>query len=203
LYYAYLDESGTVTPFKASECFLVIAIVAGTRGISRFLEYQVKKLRRKARIPAGEEIKASLASHRQREKLLLKIASEDIAIIAVILDKRHVYREPEDPEDWYREGASLAVWHCAKRWPDLSLIVDKRYTSAALRSKLEGAIQSKLGELDSARVTIQQIDSRASLGLQAVDFIAWSMAAKYETGDQTYYDLIKSKIIIEELLEAK
>lgn len=200
--YAYLDESGTVTPFNTAECFLVIAIVAGSYGVSRRLQHHLKKLRKKARLPVGEELKASLSSHRQRVELLQSIASEDIAIVAVILDKRYVVKPPDDPEDWYREVASLAVWHCLQRWPELSLITDKRYTKLLLRDKLDKAIQGKAGEAASVNLTIQQVDSRTSLELQAVDFVAWSLARKYAEQDQVYYELIKDKIIVEQVVMA-
>jgi len=36
--------------------------------------------------------------------------------------------------------------------------------------------------------------------LQAVDFVSWSVFRKYEYGDDSYYNLIKSKIVEENAL---
>ena len=46
------------------------------------------------------------------------------------------------------------------------------------------------------------MDSRSSLELQAVDFVAWNLARKYEEQDQAYYELIKDKIIVEQVVMA-
>lgn len=40
---------------------------------------------------------------------------------------------------------------------------------------------------------ISHLDSKNSRGLQACDFISWSVFRKYETGDDSYYNIIKSK----------
>lgn len=204
MHYAYLDESGTVTPFRASECFLVIAILAASQKASRALELHAKRLRKRAKLPIGEELKASSATPRQRKRLLQAIATEHVAIVAVIIDKRNVYQKPDDPEEWYREAASLAARHCASRWPQLRrLILDKRYTKEALRHRLEETIRAKLQGLARDHMTIEQLDSRVCLGLQVADYVAWAIARKYQAGDQECYELIKTNIVLEEIIEAK
>ena len=202
MHYAYLDESGDVTPLHASGKFMVVAIVTGDRRASRSIELHLKRLRKKLKT-VGREVKAVLATPKQRCKLLQAIASEDIAIIAIILDKSKAGGRPDDPEEWYRQAVSQAAWHCADHWPQLRLILDKRYTKKALRDRLEQAIRAKLQELTTEQITIEQTDSTTSPGLQVVDYVAWSIRRKYEAADQECYDLIKERIIIEEIIEPK
>ncbi len=201
MHYAYLDESGTVAPFQAKDCCLVIAVVAGNLETIQKITRLVRKLRRSIRRPPGAELKAADATPKQRNKLLTKLCQEDIAIIAVVLDKRTAYKAPADTEDWYREMVGRAAWHCATTWPELQLVLDKRYTKPALREKLETAIQAAT-QGTSCHLTIAQRESYSEPVLQAVDYIAWAIAGKYMADDPAYYELIREKIVIEERIEA-
>jgi len=200
---AYLDESGTVTPFRPAERFLVIAVVAGNERVSRACALHVQRLRRKEHLPPGRELKASQASPAQVLTLLSAIAEEDMAIVAVVLDKRGVYRAPDDAEDWYRETAARACYHCASRWPDLTITLDKRYTKRALRQRLEEAIRAEMPEPEGRHVTILQRESHTLPGLQIADCCAWAIGRKYERGDEVYYQRIRERILVEEVREAK
>jgi len=203
LRYAYLDESRAPTRPGASHSFLVIAVLSADQHVSRAIELHAKRLRKKIRAHLGEELKATKAKPEQVRRLLQAIATEDIAIVAVVIRHPAQLQSGASAEDWYREAVSLAALHCTYYWPQLHLILDKRYTKASLRAKLEEAIRSRLEAVASPQVTIEQLDSRSSLGLQVADYIAWAIARKYSVQDEQYYDLIKSKIVAEEVIEAK
>lgn len=207
MHYAYLDESGTVTPFVAADRFLVVAVVAADGASARALALHVKRLKKKlgkkAMKASGGELKAHLAAPEQLEKLLRSIAAEEIAIVTVVVDKRLCYRAPEDPEDWYREAVSLVARHCAARWPRLKLILDKRYTKRELRARLDEAIIGGLICLSDSDVAIEHADSKVTPCLQVADYVAWAIRRKYEDGETRYYDLVKDKIVTEESIEAK
>ena len=151
-------------------------------------------------MPLGEELKASLATPKQRKWILGGMASQDVSIVAIIVDKRQVRRMPDDPEDWYRAAVGRATHHCVRHWPEFKLVLDKRYTKVALRDRLEAAIREDLG---NPGITIEQVDSRASLGLQIADFVAWAIHRKYEADDTAYCDLLEGKVSVEEIIEAK
>jgi hypothetical protein len=207
VHYAYLDESGTVTPFLAADRFLVVGVVAADQAAVRALELHVKRLKKKlskkAMQTSGGELKARLATPEQLEKLLRAVADEDVAIVTAVVDKRMVYREPDDPEDWYRGAVALVARHCAARWPHLKIILDKRYTNQDLRDRLDEAIENKVGCLRDSDVSIEHADSKATPCLQVADYIAWVIRRKYEEGETQYYDLVKGRIICEEIIEAK
>jgi hypothetical protein len=201
LRYAYLDESGNTAPFQAQERILVLAVIAANPSVARKLALHVKRLKKKAGMGAGAELKANEATAKQRTKLLSDLAGEDVAIVAVVVDKRLVLKRPEDPEAWYREAAALVAWRCAQRWPDLRLILDRRYVKRALRERLEASIRAKLGILAEG-VTMEHLDSKSTPGLQVADYVAWAIRRKYE-GDLSGYDLIRVKIVSEDVIEAK
>ena len=202
--YVYVDESGTVTPFKAGECFLVIAVlVIGQRAL-RSIELRVGREQKKADQRAGDELKAVEAKPKARERLLRGLAADDIAIVAIVLDKRFVCREPDDPEDWYRDTVATAVVRCIELWPGLvRTTLDKRYTKKRLRDELEAAIRVRIECLGRGDMPIEQPDSRSNRCLQAVDYVAWAIYQKYKWGNAYYYDIIKDRIVTEEVVRAE
>lgn len=202
--YIFLDESGNVVPFQKAECFLVVAVLAATARTARAIESHVKRLRVKGKRPARTELKASEATGAEIERLLQAIADEDVAVAAIVLDKRKVRRMPDDPEDWYRDVAGQLVRRCLERWPKLQkAVLDKRYTNVCLRDQLEAAIREKIVGLPGADLEITQPDSKTDRRLQAVDYVAWAIRQRYEKNNDHYYRLIEHRVIIEEVIKAK
>lgn len=202
LHHAYLDESGTTTPFRDTECFLVVAVIEGGHLALRRCTQRLKRLYRKAKLAAGGELKAVFTPWDETLRLLDGIAQEDVHIVAVVVDKRGVSQGPTDPEGWYRAAVARACWHCASCWPSLHIILDKRYTQPILQRELEKAIRTKLAPLDTKWIPIEQLDSTSEPGLQLADFVAWAIARKYERGECAYYDRIRAKIVVEEVIKA-
>lgn len=50
---------------------------------------------------------------------------------------------------------------------------------------------------------IRQVDSIRAKGLQAVDYVAWAFWQKYQQGEESYYQIIKDRVIAEEVIEVK
>jgi len=120
--------------------------------------------------------------------------------ITVIVDKRVILRPPEDPEDIYREAVTKAVVHCVERWPRIEFFLDKRYTKRSLRLELERVIREGVAGLPQEVVLIRQEDSRNRKELQAVDHVAWAIFQKYEAGNDHFYNILKDKIVMEEVI---
>jgi len=199
--YGFLDESGGADPFSGSH-FIVVAVL--TTNVPRPIELHIKRarksLRRKAR---PDEMKATVLEGRVIERLLQSIAEEDVEIVAVIVDKRAILRPPDDPEDIYREAVTRAVTYCVERWPRIELFLDKRYTKRSLRHELERVIREGIAGLPQEVVLIRQEDSRNRKELQAVDHIAWAIFQKYEAGDHRFYNIVKDKIVVEEVVRQR
>jgi hypothetical protein len=202
LYLAYLDESGSVAPFREGDRFLTVAVTVSSHRTLRTCERIIRRIRRQARLAPGIELKAISATDRQLADLLSAIAKTDIEIVAVIVDKRGVRQPPDDAEDWYRQAVARACRHCIGRWPAIRFSLDKRYSSPSLRARLEEAIWRDLGE-HKPTVTIEHLDSHVSAGLQVVDFVAWAISRKYQWEHTGYYDLIRCRIVEEDVIEAK
>lgn len=149
----------------------------------------------------ADELKASALELRVTERLLRSVAEEDVAIVAVIVDKGAILRPPKDPEEIYREAVTRVVAHCLMRWPRVELFLDKRYTNKSLRDGLERAVREGVAALRPEVLIIHQEDSRGRNELQAVDHVAWAIFQKYETAEDRFYRILSEKIIVEEMVK--
>lgn len=169
----------------------------------RTIELHVKRARqslgRKAR---QDELKATWSELPVIERLLRSVAQENIQVVAVIVDKRVIVRPPAESEEIYRTAVARAVGHCLARWPQLHLYLDRRYTNFRQRQALEQAVIAALPPGSQQALLIWHEDSRGNLCLQAVDYVAWAIARKYEHGDFQAYGQIADQIVVEDVIDA-
>ena len=201
--WAFADETGDVGRALGSSRYLIVAIVLtrNPRSLRKTVTKTRKHLRKKLKsIP---ELKAKRTPKKIVARFLRYIAELDVEIVTVVLDK-HIAPTCPEPEDWYRLVCAEAIRHCLERYTWLKLAVDRRYTNESLRDRLEQSILVRAAST-SERTTvglirIEHADSVQEKGIQAVDAVVWSLGQKYERGDDGLYNIIKDKIIIEEVL---
>ena len=87
-----------------------------------------------------------------------------------------------------------------KKYPKVEIVLDRRYTNEHLRLLLEISIREEISNIPRQIVIIRQEDSTSIKELQAVDFIAWALYQKYEHNNVSFYEIISSLIIEEELV---
>ena len=199
--HAYLDESGSTTPFRPRDRFLVVAVLTVSDHAERRIRRHVRDLNTRARVRGSGELKAADATPQQRRWLYERLQRECFAVVMVVLDKIAASRTPDDPEDWYRTAVAQAARRCAERSPRLDLVLDKRYANPNLRERLNRAIEgATVGT--GCTVRIEHRESGQDLMLQAADYVAWAIHARYERGESEGYALLRYKIIEEDLLGA-
>lgn len=201
LSYAFMDESGTVGAEYGTR-FLVIAALTAEN--PRDLEVPVRRaLKKSGRELIGGEIKAARASEKNNLRMLAAAANHAIGIVAVIVDQRAILIPPDDPEEIYRQAVTRAIHILLERYPRVDICLDKRYSNAAFRDRLERHIRENIMDVFPQMALIRQESSHERKELQAVDAVAWAFFQKYERGDSRFYDVIASKIIAEELIVKK
>lgn len=198
LYYGYIDESGDVVPFYGSRFLVVTALLTAN---PRPIELHIKRARASLGRKAGlDELHASTTAIHVTERLLKALTDEEIEVLAVILDKQMIVRPPADAEELYRHVVTRLVKQGVERHPRIELWLDKRYTKPGLRDRLERTIRDGIANLSRQAVQIHQADAHSQRGLQAADHIAWALHRKYEREDETLYQILASKIVVEETL---
>lgn len=197
MHYAFVDESGTETPFGGNR-FLVIALVCVSR--EQDLTAIVKRTHKKfgSGTQSGE-LKAAASPEKVRRYMLEALAAAPVEVVVTIVDKRSILRPPDDSGILYRAGVAKVVRNAATIWPNIDICLDRRYSAARLRDLLDETIRVALLDLPEVQVLIRQEDSISRKTLQAADFVAWALHRKYEQGKPDYYEIVSSKIVSEEL----
>lgn len=79
---------------------------------------------------------------------------------------------------------------------DVDITVDRRTVSVASGLKLDEYLKYKVWyeNLADVNMNIKHEDSKHNLGIQVVDIISYAIFRKYESGDTSYYDLIRPRI---------
>ena len=200
--YGFLDESGDVGYSEGSSHNLVVAIVitdnpAQLRKVTTKTRKRLNKRRKD--IP---EFKAFKTDVRIIRRLLRHAAKTECEIVAFVADKK-VGGDLDDPEALYRQLCASVVRRCLERHPQLSLCVDRRYTNPHLREKQNRAILKEISSVQKAVLVVEHSESKNESALQVADAVAWALFQKYERGDDSFYMLVKDKIVVEELGKAK
>lgn len=176
---------------------MAVLVTESPRAIELYVKRARQSLGRKVR---PQELKAAWSEPKVIQRFLSGINRDDVSVVAVVVDKQVIMRPPADPEDIYRAAVSRAVRLCLAQWPQLHLHLDKRYTNSKLRQALEQAVSQELSADAYQGLLIWHEDSQGQLCLQAVDFVAWAIARKYEWDDESAYAHIASRIAVEEVI---
>lgn len=198
VHFAYIDEAGNVAPSRHNHILVVAALgIENSQTIARIIRKTQKKYG--SSLSSGE-LKAKKERASLTENLLTAFAKEPIEVFSVIIDRQIIEHPPVDPEDIYRWSMARLVSKLVKQYPNIEVVLDRRYTKEHLRYQLEKTIREGITNLPQQYVMIRQEDSINTKELQAVDFIAWAMFQKYERGEFRFYERIASVIIEEELI---
>jgi hypothetical protein len=130
----------------------------------------------------------------------------DISIVTTILNKQKVYIDLQNQKNYlYNYTANVLLERLInkdiiKDDDVLNLVVDKKDTKKNLRNNFIDYVTNAMKNRRNGNFKMQLSKSHEEKGLQAVDFLSWAIFRKYEKGDYEFYEIIKDKIIEENLL---
>lgn len=187
---AFVDESGNLALTAEDSRFVVAALVCQQ---GRAIELHVRRARRALRRRhVASELKAAQSGPATIRRLLTAIAEEPCEIYGVIVDKTDLGEG--EAEGWYQEAIAVAVASAVERHPKLHVLLDKRYTNPHQRRELEERVRLAIVHVPDQVVIIEQGDSTANPGLQAVDFVAWALRRQAE-GAGEWAAIIEKRIV--------
>ena len=76
-------------------------------------------------------------------------------------------------------------------------MASRRETNRFLNQNFQSYLSSQLVRNHDVEVRILIRTPFQEKALQAVDFVSWAIFRKYEHGDETYYSIIRGKIVEE------
>lgn len=138
-----------------------------------------------------------------RIKTLRLLATEDIAIIAIYLNKRKVYTKLQNEKHvLYNYVANILLdrVYTKKLLPlnlPIYLIASRRETNKFLNENFKNYLENQLQSHHKIKISVEIKSPSQEKALQMVDMVSWAMFRKIEHKDGSYAVLLKGKIIEE------
>ena len=123
--------------------------------------------------------------------------------MTIYLNKKRVYTKLQNEKQvLYNYVANILLdrVYTKKLLPlakNILLIASRRETNKFLNQNFKNYLNNQITNRYKANVKVVIEIPREEKSLQAVDFASWAIFRKYEYRDDSYYNLIKNKIVEE------
>ena len=142
----------------------------------------------------GPEIKFYDADHRERLDVLAEVADSDSTIVYVCIDKKD-YREPyRCGNELYQKALKKLIEHALEISDsrDVNILVDEsRFIKNNELVEIGNDVSKNLGK--NVKRCVKVSSDRCT---RIADYIAGSLWAKYERGNEEYFKLIEKRISV-------
>lgn len=205
--YIFLDESGDLgfNPDKKSSKYFVITFlfVENKNPIEKVIKKTAKSLSRKELKKFVGVLHACKEKPKTKVKILSELNKKDISIISIYLNKKKVYTKLKDEKHvLYNYITNILLDRIftkriiPKNAP-IFLIASRRETNKFLNLNFKDYLRQQTKNNHKLDIQIEIKPPSSEKCLQAVDFICWAIYQKREKGDESYYNLIKDRVIEE------
>jgi hypothetical protein len=205
--YILLDESGDLgfdfSKKGTTNYFLITFLFCDSK---RPIEKCVKKTYatlKKRHKQKGRILHAYSENPITRQRLLKYLASRECFVLAICLNKRKVYTKlHEEKAVLYNYVTNILLDRIfTKKLVPINekviLVASKRETSVFLNENFKSYLKNKALNTHKVNLHIEIKTPFEEKALQAVDFISWAIFRKYEYRDESYYEIIRKKIVEE------
>jgi len=177
---------------------ITFLIVKECRPISSLVKSIYLTLPKKFKRSRGSYLHANYEKPITRQRLLKGLATEDVAIATMRLDKRKVFL-PGNPNELY---SNMVVALINRLYSDgtinksdsIQFVASRRNTSKKLNDDFSESIKHCTHDVSFKTRIMAPSDDKC---LQAVDFVSWAFWQKYEKDDESYTAIIADKIVHE------
>lgn len=206
--YIYLDESGDLgfdfTKKKTSSYFVVTFLfVDNPRPVGKIIQKTFGSFTKKQVKAHGGTLHAYKESPKTRQRILTSLNHKDIAILSIYLNKRKVYTKLQDEKQVlynYITNILLDRIMTRKLVPldkRIELVASRRDTNKFLNDNFKSYLEDQVSRNHKLDIHVSIKTPHEEKCLQIVDMASWTLFRKREHGDESYYNLIKSKVIEE------
>jgi len=205
--YIFLDESGDLgfdfSKKKTTRFFIItILFTQSKRPIEKCVRLVHRSLREKYRrihsvLHAVEEEPIT------RQRMLKKLADKDCALMTIYLNKKRVYTKLQNEKAiLYNYVANILLDRIMTKKlisikEPICLVASRRETNKFLNENFRSYLKSQTRNIHKLDLHIEIKTPAEEKSLQAVDFVSWAVFRKFEYGDDTYYNIIRAKIVEE------
>lgn len=207
--FIFIDESGDLgfdfKKKKTSKYFVITLLFAEDKNV---LEKIVKKVFKGFSKMEAHSHNGVLHAYKESPKTKSKLLNllrdkKTVKIVAIYLNKNKVYTRLQNEKHVlynYVTNILLDRVYTKKLIPvnkKVCIYASRRETSRFLNKNFSNYIESQLKNNFKIAVDVNIVSPSSEKGLQVVDMVSWALFRKYEFGDHTFYNLIKSEIVEE------
>ncbi len=195
-----IDESGTL-PDPKDKVIIMVAVGVNTQEV---LLSVLKKVRKSIQYDKKEktipEIKFYKAGERTKAVYLKELSLADVSIFALIIEKNN--QSIKDTPDNFALLAYILLKECLVFYQDDKIeevIFDKHFQRKEDLVKFNEILLELLGE----PLILKHLSIIDNPEINSADMVAGSLLWKYTGKNEKFYNLIKDKIVSEQLLNWK
>jgi len=205
--YIFLDESGDLgfnfKKIKTSKYFVVTFLfVENKKPVEKIVKKTHSELKKKYKRKTGvlHSVKERPIT---RQRLLRRLNEVDCAIMAIYLNKKKVYTRLQDEKQvLYNYITNILLDRIySKRLVTgknkITIVASRRETSRYLNENFKTYLNNQAKNYHKVEVEAVIRTPFKEKSLQVVDFVSWAIFRKYEYGDESYYNIIRNKIVEE------
>lgn len=210
--YIFLDESGDLgfDPKKKNSKYFMVTILAtlDKKPIEKVVKKIHASLKKKVKRLSGGILHCYKEKPATRKRLLKLLNTRDCVVLAIYLNKAKVYTKlREEKHVLYNYVTNILLDRImTKKLIDqklgIVLIAAKRETNKFLNENFKDYLNNQIESKHGLKIKIELKTPAQEKSLQAVDFASWAIFRKYERRDNSYYTLIKSRVVEENPLFA-
>jgi len=198
-----MDESGDLG-FDFSKAgttkhiLITFLIVKECRPIISLVKKVFKTLPKSSRKRNNDYLHAYYEKPITRKRLLIGLATKDIEVASMRMDKSKVL-VTGSPNELYSNMTVALVNRLytdgiLAKADDIKLVASRRNTSRYLNDAFSESIANRTQDVNFDVIIMTSGENKC---LHAVDFVSWALWQKYEKGNETYSDIISGKIVKE------
>jgi len=205
--YIFLDESGDLgfNPKKKSSKYFVITFmfVENKNPVEKVVKKVARSLSKKELKKFVGELHACKEKPKTRIKMLSALNEKRISVVTIYLNKKKVYTKLQDEKHvLYNYVTNILLDRIITRKlipknAPISLIASRRETNKFLNQNFKGYLKRQVKDNHELDIHIEIKPPSSEKCLQAVDFICWAIYQKRERSDESYFNLIKDRVVEE------
>jgi len=196
--YILLDESGDLGFSAHSSKFFIVTILFADS------KRPLERVSRRVHKTLGKKFKKVGVLHAYneepvtRQRLLHQASALDCSVLAIVLNKSKV----DEKAVLYNYVTNILLDRLFTKKPvplngPVHLIASKRETNKFLNHNFTEYLTHQVNTAHKIPIKVEIATPQKEKSLQVVDFVSWALFRKYELADESYYNLIRSKIVEE------
>ena len=209
--YVFMDESGDLgfdfSKKRTSKFFVVTFLfVKNKRPVEKIVRKVLKAMSSRVRQHHPGPLHCAKEKPSVRLSVLRLLNKQDVGVISIYLNKRKVYTRLQDEKQvLYNYVTNILLDRvCSKKLVPVSLpihlIASRRETNKFFNENFRSYLTNQVQVQHEIALDVLIKSPSEEKCLQVTDFVCWAIFRRREYGDDSYYNIIKRRVLEENAL---